>query len=172
MYRDVDATDTRTLFRQKIRHLSRTELQRVDRTSMGQQVEARVPFLDIEMLQLSMRIPMEFKVRDGVEKWIVREAHRDLLPDYIYARPKNPMSYSSGLHERVRLFRALMPRMYRRYGYDAYEPMRRDFDSTLARANYDLMVAVAASGEDYTMFEHVRDFAGAVKWNVKGAIGA
>ncbi len=172
MYRDVAGADTSTLFRQKIRHLSRTELQRVDRTSMGQQVEARVPFLDIEMLQLSMRIPMEFKVRNGVEKWIVREAHRDLLPDYIYSRPKNPMSYSSGLHERVRLFRALMPRMYRKFGYEAFEPMRRDFDSTLARANYDLMSAVEASSEDYTMFEHLRDFAGAVKWNVKSALGA
>ncbi|MCB0915569.1 MAG: asparagine synthase (glutamine-hydrolyzing) [Actinobacteria bacterium] len=172
MYRDVEGADTRTLFRQKIRHLSRTELQRVDRTSMGQRVEARVPFLDIEMLRLSMRIPMEFKVRDGVEKWIVREAHKSLLPGYIYARPKNPMSYSSGLHERVRLFRALMPRMYRKFGYEAFEPMRRDFDSTLARANYDLMAAVEASSEDYTVLEHVRDFAGAVKWNVKSAIGA
>lgn len=174
MYRDIDAGQTRPLFAQKIRQLSRTELQRVDRTSMGQQVEARVPFLDLDMLLLAMRIPMDLKVRDGVEKWIVREAHADLLPDYIKARPKNPMSYSSGLHERVRLFRALMPRMYRKFGYEALGPMRRDFDATLARANYDLMKAVEASerGEDYTMFEHAKDFAGAVKWNLKGAIGA
>lgn len=174
MYRDIDAGQTRPLFAQKIRQLSRTELQRVDRTSMGQQVEARVPFLDLDMLLLAMRIPMEFKVRDGIEKWIVREAHTELLPDYIKARPKNPMSYSSGLHERVRLFRALMPRMYRKFGYEALGPMRRDFDATLARANYDLMKAVEASerGEDYTLFEHAKDFAGAVKWNLKGAIGA
>jgi asparagine synthase (glutamine-hydrolysing) len=174
MYRDIDPGQTRPLFAQKIRQLSRTELQRVDRTSMGQQVEARVPFLDLDMLRLAMRIPMDFKVRDGVEKWIVREAHADLLPDYIKARPKNPMSYSSGLHERVRLFRALMPRMYRKHGYEALGPMRRDFDATLARANYDLMRAVelAERGEDYTVFEHAKDFAGAVKWNLKGAIGA
>lgn len=171
MYRDIDPALSRQLFRQKMRHLSRTELQRVDRTSMGQQVEARVPFLDIDMLRLSMRIPLEFKVRDGVEKWIVREAHRDLLPDYIYARAKNPMSYSSGLHERVRLFRSLMPRIYRSFGYDAHEPMRRDFDATLARANYDLMRAVESADQDYTVAEHVRDFAGAVKWNLRRAVG-
>ena len=113
MYSDISPEQARALFRQKIRHLSRTELQRVDRCSMGRQVEVRVPFLDVDLLQLSMRIPMEFKVREGIEKWIVREAHADILPPYIKQRPKNPMSYSSGLHERIRLFRPVMPRMYR-----------------------------------------------------------
>ena len=174
MYSDIEPGQTRALFRQKIRQLSRTELQRVDRTSMGQQVEARVPFLDLDLLLLSMRIPMRFKVHRGVEKWIIREAHKDLLPDYIYERSKNPMSYSSGLHERVRLFRSLMPRMYRSYGYTVHASMRRDFDATLARYQYDLMRAVEASEaqEDYTFFEHAKDFAGAVKWNLRRVMGA
>ena len=173
MYQDIDPSQARRLFLTKIRQLSRTELQRVDRTSMGRQVEVRVPFLDLDMLRLAMRMPLEFKVRDGVEKWVVRQAHVDVLPDYILARPKNPMSYSSGLHERVRLFRPLMHSMYRGYGYDCFEPMRRDFDSTLLRNDFDLMRATAdaAAGEDYTWFEHARDFAGAVKWNVKHALG-
>ena len=173
MYQDIDPSQARRLFLTKIRQLSRTELQRVDRTSMGRQVEVRVPFLDLDMLRLAMRLPLEFKVRDGVEKWVVRQAHANILPDYIIARPKNPMSYSSGLHERVRLFRPAMHAMYRSYGYDCFEPMRRDFDSTLVRNDFDLMRATAdaAAGEDYTWWEHARDFAGAVKWNVKQALG-
>ncbi|MFI0433443.1 MAG: asparagine synthase C-terminal domain-containing protein, partial [Candidatus Nanopelagicales bacterium] len=173
MYSDIGQDQARALFRQKIRHLSRTELQRVDRCSMGRQVEVRVPFLDLDLLQLSMRIPMEFKVRDGVEKWIVREAHADILPSYIKQRPKNPMSYSSGLHERIRLFRPVMPRIYRGFGYEAHAPMRRDFDSTLARNDYDLAAAVAEAerAEDYTVYERAKDFAGALKWNLKGAVG-
>ncbi len=141
---------------------------------MGRQVEVRVPFLDVDLLQLSMRIPMEFKVREGIEKWIVREAHADILPPYIKQRPKNPMSYSSGLHERIRLFRPVMPRMYRGFGYEAHAPMRRDFDSTLARNDYDLAAAVAEAerAEDYTVYERAKDFAGALKWNLKGAVGA
>jgi asparagine synthetase B (glutamine-hydrolysing) len=43
MYHAVDAEAGRRLFLHKIRNLSRTELQRVDRTSMGQGVEVRVP---------------------------------------------------------------------------------------------------------------------------------
>ncbi len=172
MYRDVDAATTRRLFLHKIGQLSRTELQRVDRTSMGQCVEARVPFLDLDLLLLSMRIPVGLKVRDGYEKWVLREAFRDVLPDYILARHKNPMSHSSGLHERVRLFKPLMPRWYRGYGYDLAGPMRRDFSVELLRAGNDVEAALAASarGQDYSWSEQARDLAGAVVWNVRNAL--
>ena len=42
------------------------------------------------------------------------------------------MSHSSGLHERIRLFKPLFPRIYRSYGYDALGPMRRDFSVVLS----------------------------------------
>lgn len=167
MYADVAPERTRALFLHKLRHLSRTELQRVDRTSMDRQVEARVPYLDVELLRLAMRIPLSMKVRDGYEKWILRETFADLLPDYIKARHKNPMSHSSGLHERVRLFRSLMPRWYRSFGYEAAGSMRRDFSVVLAQHDNDFERALAAAeaGEDYTSREHARDLAGALKWN-------
>jgi asparagine synthase (glutamine-hydrolysing) len=172
MYAQVPEADRRSLFLHKIRHLSRTELQRVDRTSMGLGVEARVPFLDLQMLLLSMRIPLEMKVRDGYEKWIVRETFADLLPDYIKARHKNPMSHSSGLHERIRLFKPLFPRIYRSFGYGALGPMRRDFSVVLARHDNDLRRAVTAAelAEDYRWNERLRDFTGAVRWNLLGAV--
>ena len=174
MYAQVPEADRRNLFLHKIRHLSRTELQRVDRTSMGLGVEARVPFLDIQMLLLSMRIPLDMKVRDGYEKWIVCETFADLLPDYIKARHKNPMSHSSGLHERIRLYKPLFPRIYRSFGYDALGPMRRDFSVVLAQHDNDLRRAVEAAerAEDYGFAERLRDFTGALRWNVVGALAA
>jgi asparagine synthase (glutamine-hydrolysing) len=174
MYAQVPLADRRRLFLHKIRHLSRTELQRVDRTSMGLAVEARVPFLDIKMLLLSMRIPLEMKIRDGYEKWIVRETFADLVPDYIKARHKNPMSHSSGLHERIRLFKPLFPRIYRSFGYQALGPMRRDFSVVLAQHGNELARAVAAAelAEDYRFTERLRDFAGALRWNARGSLVA
>ena len=71
-------------------NLCRTELQRVDRASMGHGVEARVPFLDLALVELAMRMPIELKIRDGQEKWILREAFAGVLPDYIRARPQEP----------------------------------------------------------------------------------
>jgi asparagine synthase (glutamine-hydrolysing) len=172
MYQDVDADTARRLFLHKIRDLSRTELQRVDRTSMDQCVEARVPYLDLDMLLLSMRIPLRLKVADGYEKWVLRRAFADVLPDYILARHKNPMSHSSGLHERIRLYKPMMSRWYRGFGYGLHGPMHRDFSIELARAgnDFDAAVVAAARREDYTAAEHARDFAGALRWNVTNAL--
>ncbi len=172
MYKNVARDATRRLFLQKIGQLSRTELQRVDRTSMGQCVEARVPFLDLDLLLLSMRIPVELKVRDGYEKWVLRRAFDEDLPDYVLKRHKNPMSHSSGLHERVRLFKPLMPLWYRRFGYGLAGPMRRDFSVELLRAGNDFEAAVAAAElqQDYTTTERARDFGGALVWNLRNAL--
>jgi asparagine synthase (glutamine-hydrolysing) len=170
MYRRVPGQDARRLFLHKIGHLSRTELQRVDRTSMGNGVEARVPFLDVEMLDLAMRIPQELKHRDGYEKWIVRHAFADLLPGYVAARHKNPMSHSSGLHERIRLFRPLFPRIYDGYGYRCAAPLQRDFSEVLRDHDYDLDAAAASTPRDLTVAEHARDLAGALRWNLAALV--
>jgi asparagine synthase (glutamine-hydrolysing) len=171
MYHRSSPEQARRLFLHKIRNLGRTELQRVDRTSMGHGVEARVPFLDLALVELAMRLPMGLKVRDGQEKWILREAFADLLPGYIRERPKNPMSHSSGLHERARLFKPLFPRLHRSMGYDLCAPVRRDFSTVLAASGHDLDLALAAARGDYTAPERARDLAGALKWNAAATAG-
>ncbi len=172
MYRNISPEQSRSLFLHKIRHLSRTELQRVDRTSMGNGVEARVPYLDLDMLSMAMRIPASMKIRDGYEKWILRHAFADTVPDYIRERHKNPMSHSSGLHERIRLYQPLFAGIYRSYGYEALGPMRRDFWRVLEESDHDLERAVVAaeSARDFTPAEHARDFVGALRWNVVGGV--
>jgi asparagine synthase (glutamine-hydrolysing) len=167
MYHHSDGRAARRLFLHKIRNLCRTELQRVDRASMAYGVEARVPFLDLAVVELAMRLPLHLKLRNGQEKWIVRQAFADVLPDYIRARPKDPMSHSSGLHERARLYKPLFARLHRSYGYDLREPVRRDFSTVLARSGHDLDRAVKAEAArtDYTELEHARDMVGAIRWN-------
>ena len=70
MYRQPDPVLRQRLFQHKLHNLGRTELQRVDRTSMGHGVETRVPFLDLALVQLAMRLPIELKLRNGQDKWI------------------------------------------------------------------------------------------------------
>jgi asparagine synthase (glutamine-hydrolysing) len=172
MYSQISPEQQRRLFLHKIGNLGRTELQRVDRTSMAHGVEARVPFLDQALVELAMRLPGEFKVRDGVEKWILRRAFTDLLPGYIITRPKNPMSHSSGLHERARIYKPLFARIHRSFGYDRHQPVRRDFSIVLDRCgnDLDLAIAQARTSADYTVREHARDLAGAAKWNLVGSL--
>ncbi|HSZ49121.1 MAG TPA: asparagine synthase-related protein [Streptosporangiaceae bacterium] len=169
--RDLGAS-SRRLFLHKISNLHRTELQRVDRVSMGQGVEARVPFLDRSVVELAMRLPADLKVRDGQEKWIVRRAFAEMLPGYITSRPKNPMSHSSGLHERARLYRPLFAGMHHSFGYDLLEPVRRDFSVLLSQCGHDLDRALAegSSRRDYSAAEHARDLLGALRWNAAAAL--
>ncbi|MEP6599185.1 MAG: asparagine synthase-related protein [Actinomycetota bacterium] len=171
MYHEIGPEQSRRLFLHKISNLGRTELQRVDRSSMGQGVETRVPFLDLSLVELAMRLPLELKVRDGQEKWIVRQAFADMLPDYIRRRPKYGMSYSTGLHDRARLYKPMYAKLHRAFGYDLAEPIRRDFDHALEGYGNDLDQFVAdTEPRDYTVFEHARDLAGAVRWNVEPAL--
>jgi asparagine synthase (glutamine-hydrolysing) len=170
MYERAGPEQARRLFLYKLANLGRTELQRVDRTSMASGVEARVPFLDLALVELALRLPMGLKVRDGQEKWILREAFAGVLPRYVRDRPKNPMSHSSGLHERVRLYKPLFPRLHRSLGYDQCAPVRRDFSAVLEACGHDLDLALAqaAARRDYVPRERARDLAGAVRWNVAG----
>jgi asparagine synthase (glutamine-hydrolysing) len=172
MYDRIGAAASRRLFEHMIANLHRTELQRVDRVSMGQGVEARVPYLDPALVELAMRLPVGLKVRGGQEKWIMRQAFADMLPDYITARPKNPMSHSSGLHERARMYRPLFAGMQRSFGYDLLAPVRRDFSVVLSQCGHDLdsALAQARTRRDYTAAEHARDLAGALRWNAATAL--
>lgn len=57
-----------------------------DRSSMAFSVEARVPFLDAELVKGLMRMPLTMKIRDGKTKWVMREALKDVLPEKIVSR--------------------------------------------------------------------------------------
>jgi len=63
-------------------------LAKVDRASMMCSLEARSPFLDIEVVDLARRIPWQLKLRGGNTKWILKEALKPLLPKTIVDRPK------------------------------------------------------------------------------------
>jgi asparagine synthase (glutamine-hydrolysing) len=63
-------------------------LMRVDKMTMATSVEARVPFLDHELVEFAMALPPHMKVRDGVGKWILKRAVDGVIPHEIAYRPK------------------------------------------------------------------------------------
>ena len=62
-------------------------VKRVDNMAMASGLEARVPFLDHEVVELAAQIPAGLKVRDG-GKSILKDASRGLVPDAVIDRPK------------------------------------------------------------------------------------
>ncbi len=62
-------------------------VKRVDNMTMAFGLEARVPFLDHEVVELAARIPAELKLRDG-GKYVLKEAARQIIPSEVIDRPK------------------------------------------------------------------------------------
>ena len=55
---------------------------------MMHSVEARAPFLDIDVVDLARRIPSRLKLRNGETKFVLKEALRGLVPDWVLSRKK------------------------------------------------------------------------------------
>ena len=63
-------------------------LMRVDKMTMGNSLEGRVPFLDHKFVELAMGISEEQKTKNGVLKYALKKAVRGIIPDSIIDRPK------------------------------------------------------------------------------------
>lgn len=62
-------------------------VKRVDNMTMAWGLEARVPFLDYEVVELAARVPAEFKTAEG-GKGILKDVGRDVIPHEVIDRPK------------------------------------------------------------------------------------
>ncbi|MCG5524201.1 N-acetylglutaminylglutamine amidotransferase [Ectothiorhodospira haloalkaliphila] len=62
-------------------------VKRVDNMTMAWGLEARVPFLDHELVELAARMPPELKLAEG-GKGVLKHISRGLLPDSVIDRPK------------------------------------------------------------------------------------
>ncbi len=71
-------------------------LHSTDMVTMMNSQEARVPFLDNEMLELSEEIPLELKIKGFRTKHILRKALATLLPEEILRMPKKGFSMPTG----------------------------------------------------------------------------
>lgn len=68
--------------------LHNTALQRVDRCASAFGINAHLVFLDPKVVSYAFKIPVEYKIKNGIEKWILRLALKDLLPEQILKRTK------------------------------------------------------------------------------------
>ncbi|GAA4597858.1 asparagine synthase (glutamine-hydrolyzing) [Actinoplanes octamycinicus] len=79
-----------------------------DRTAAGSGTEARVPFLDHRLVEITAVIPERLRPRLLWDKQILREAVSGRLPDRIVNRAKGPFFYGSGTWHAYRMLVRLM----------------------------------------------------------------
>ena len=63
-------------------------LERGDRMTMAQGLEARNPFLDHRLVALVSALPNHYRIRGRTTKWLLRQAAAPMLPEVILKRPK------------------------------------------------------------------------------------
>jgi asparagine synthase (glutamine-hydrolysing) len=88
---DVTSDEQRVELAQRLLDISyNTALRRLDRGWMANAVDYQTPYLDQKVVAFSQEIPMNWKIygEKQVEKFILREAFRDLLPEKIANREK------------------------------------------------------------------------------------
>jgi asparagine synthase (glutamine-hydrolysing) len=66
-----------------------------DRVEMAHSLEIRVPFLDHKLYDMAKWIPDDFKMRDGVEKAVLRDAGKGILPEDLRTRRKQGFMITS-----------------------------------------------------------------------------
>ena len=145
-------------------------LMRVDKMTMGVGLEARVPFLDHELVTLAMSIPSARKAPNGRLKHLLKTAVRDLVPRELIERKKQGFGVpvddlfagrladvatreitrfcnDTGLIDRDRGPR---PGAHRPGRQDLVPPQPRDVVAALHRAASRLPFADAAPARDFS----------------------
>jgi asparagine synthase (glutamine-hydrolysing) len=74
------------------RYMTDDILTKVDRASMQNSLEVRVPILDHEFAELTARIPSELKMKGTIKKYIFKEAMKKHLPESIISHKKQGFS--------------------------------------------------------------------------------
>ncbi len=82
----------------KLEKLHQYDCLRANKSLAAWGVEGRVPFLDKEFMDVAMRINPQDKMIEGtrMEKWVLRKAFKDYLPDSVVWRQKEQFSDGVG----------------------------------------------------------------------------
>lgn len=98
----VKSVEQRDRLAQKLLEIAyNTALRRMDRSWMANSVTYKTPFLDSRVVEFAAKIPMSWKIYGDkqIEKYVLREAFRDMLPQQIADREKLRFAMGTGMDD-------------------------------------------------------------------------
>ncbi len=78
----------RGMYLDQLSYLPGDILAKVDRAAMAVSLETRVPLLDHRVVEFAWRLPVDYLVREGQTKWILRQVLYRHAPRALFERPK------------------------------------------------------------------------------------
>lgn len=77
-------------------YLSEDILTKVDRVSMDHSLEVRSPLLDYRVVEFACRLPLRDKIRGATQKWLLKKAFAERLPEHVLRSPKQGFAVPVG----------------------------------------------------------------------------
>ncbi len=97
-YESMNPAELGLALRKDLDNIAEKNLERDDAVTMANAVELRVPYLDMEVVELALRIAPELKIHNGIRKYVLRLTAKNLLPDELVFKEKKAAQYSSGIY--------------------------------------------------------------------------
>ena len=93
----LESFQERMMFLDTKTYLPDDILVKVDRASMANSLETRAPYLDHRVVELSSRIPLEYKISGGIGKKVLRNILYKYVPKELIERPKQGFGIPLGI---------------------------------------------------------------------------
>jgi len=84
----LNTIQEKMMFTDMLTYLPDDILVKLDRAAMSKSLETRIPLLNHRVVEFSLKLPLHYKMRSNVTKWILRETLSKYLPQDYYNRPK------------------------------------------------------------------------------------
>ena len=104
---------------------------------MNFSVESRIPFSDdLPLIQYALSLPSSFKIKDGIRKFILRQAGKGVLPDAIAAR-KDKIGFQAPEQAWLRSLKDHIPELLESNisEYVNVDLLKRDFGQMIPTGN-------------------------------------
>ncbi|MFH1774782.1 MAG: asparagine synthase-related protein [Methanobacteriota archaeon] len=102
-YLGMPRNELEKALRSDVEELLKVNILRDIATARANSLELGVPYLDGEAVKVALSIPVGLKIKNSIRKYILKEvARKRSLPEFIYAREKKAVQYSTGVDKALR----------------------------------------------------------------------